>query len=113
MHETAVAESLLDTLLDLATKHKAKPLKAKISYGSFSCINEEVLNFAFEAVSKGTICENMILEYEKKPVMADCKKCGNKFEFEINSPLCPYCESEEYSLNSEPPLTLETVEFED
>ena len=67
MHETMVAQSLFEAISAETEKQKAKPISAKISYGTFSCINNEALSFAFEAISKGTTCEGLTLVIEQKP----------------------------------------------
>ena len=48
MHETMIAESLLASISSEVAKEKAKPVAAKISCGTFNCINDDVLCFAFE-----------------------------------------------------------------
>jgi hydrogenase nickel incorporation protein HypA/HybF len=112
MHETMVAQSLLKTISDEATKQKVKPVGAKISCGTLNAINDEVLCFAFEAIAKGTSCEGMKLEVEHKPIQGQCKSCDEIFEFELCRPNCPKCGSEELDLLPDAPLILEEIEFQ-
>jgi len=112
MHETMVAESLVTAISAEASKQNAKPVGAKISCGMLNTINDEVLCFAFEAIAKGTLCEGMKLEVEHKPIKGKCKNCKEEFEFELSSPGCPKCSSEDFELLPDAPLLLEEVEFE-
>lgn len=112
MHETMVAESLLATISAESKKQKAKPVTAKISCGMLNAINDEVLCFAFEAISKDTPCEGMKLEIEHKPLQCKCRSCNETFDFELCQPNCPKCNSEEFDLSPDAPLMLEEIEFE-
>ena len=113
MHETMVAQSVFDTILAQAKEYKAKPISAKISCGQFNPINDDALNFAFDLISRGTVCEGMKLEIKHKKLMAICRTCGIKFEFDIASPKCPACQSSEYDFDEDAPLLLEEIELED
>jgi hydrogenase nickel incorporation protein HypA/HybF len=112
MHEASIAQSLLEVILAETKKQNTRPLSAKISCGAFSCVNNEVLSFAFEAISKGTVCEGLTLEIEQKPIQARCKKCGDTYIFDVHRPQCPMCRCEDFELLPDEPLLLEEIEFE-
>ncbi len=113
MHETMVARSILSAILAKAAELDAKPISAKISCGQLNPINDETLNFAFEAASAGSVCEKMKLEVVHIPMNATCKKCGKSFDFDIYSPACADCGSQEFAIAPDAPLLLEEIEFED
>ena len=112
MHETMIAESILTQISEEAIKQNAKPVSAKISCGKLNTINEDVLCFAFDAIAKNTICENMKLYVEQKPLMAICKDCKNSFAVDFSNIKCPDCESENLEIMPDAPLLLEEIEFE-
>jgi hydrogenase nickel incorporation protein HypA/HybF len=115
MHETMIAQSILATIAQEAAKlPNAKPTLAKISCGKLYAINEEVLFFAFEAISQGTPCEGVKLELETIPLRAICRKCGKTFDLNIEEARqqCTYCSSDSYDVQPDAPLTLEQVQFE-
>ena len=112
MHEMMVAETLLATISDQAAKHKAKPVNARISCGMLNAVNDEALVFAFEAIAKGTCCEDIKLQIEHKPMQGRCKNCKQSFDFKLNCPKCPSCNSEQFELLPDAPLLLEQIEFE-
>jgi hydrogenase nickel incorporation protein HypA/HybF len=112
MHETMVAESLLETISAEAAKQNATPVNARISCGMLNAINDEVLRFAFEAISKGTKCEGVKLHIEYKPMRGRCKSCNESFEIELSRPECPKCKSGDFELLADAPLLLEEIEFQ-
>jgi hydrogenase nickel incorporation protein HypA/HybF len=112
MHEMTVAESLLTIISDEAAKHNAKPIGAKISCGSLNPINDEVLCFAWEAITKDTPCEGLSLKIEHKPLKGLCKNCNQKFDIEFSSPKCPKCGSDDFEIMADAPLMLEEIEFQ-
>ncbi|MBN1126543.1 MAG: hydrogenase maturation nickel metallochaperone HypA [Sedimentisphaerales bacterium] len=113
MHETAVAQSIVETILVEAKKIDKKPIRAKISCGQFNALNDEVMEFAFDVASQDTACKGMKLEIHHVPLRANCKKCQNEFEFDIYSGSCPTCGNSEIEFVPDAPLLLEEIEFED
>lgn len=111
MHETMVAQSLLETISAEADKRSAKPISAKVSCGVLNAVNDDVLSFAFDAIAKGTACEGMKLQIEHKQLKARCKSCEEVFEFELYQPVCPKCGSSDFELQPDAALVLEEIEF--
>jgi hydrogenase nickel incorporation protein HypA/HybF len=112
MHEVMVAQSLLAAISSEAAKHKAKPVGAKVSCGQLYAINDEALSFAFEAIARGTPCENVRLTIEHKPIKARCRNCGQSFEISRSAAGCVQCGSEDFELLPDAPLLLEEIEFD-
>jgi hydrogenase nickel incorporation protein HypA/HybF len=113
MHETMIAQSVFQAVLEQARKLNARPISAKVSCGQLSPINEEVMNFAFDIAAKGTVCEGMTLEIVQIPLKATCEKCGGTFELDIYSAHCMYCGGTDFNILPDAPLLLEEIEFED
>ena len=84
MHETMVAQGLLEAITTEVGKQNSKPLRVKISCGMFNVINDELLSFAFEAIAKDTICQSVKITVEHKPLQGRCNSCGKDFVFEIS-----------------------------
>lgn len=112
MHETMVAESLLEAISTEAAKQNATPVIARISCGTLNAINDEVLCFAFEAITKGTLCEGMKLEIEHKAMQGQCKKCNESFKIDLSCLRCSKCGCEDFKLLPDPPMLLEEIEFQ-
>jgi hydrogenase nickel incorporation protein HypA/HybF len=113
MHETAVAESILKTIIEQAEQVNARPVSATVSCGQFNTLNDEVMNFAFETAAAETVCEGMVLKIRHIPLRAACRQCQAAFEFDIYNPQCPQCDSAEYGFLPDAPLLLEEIEFEE
>ncbi|MBM4103879.1 MAG: hydrogenase maturation nickel metallochaperone HypA [Planctomycetes bacterium] len=111
MHETAVAQNILDTILEQANKVSARPVRAIISCGQFNALNDEVMQFAFEAAAENTPCQGMRLEIKHIPLRAKCRKCKEVFVFDVYSFACPKCKAEESDFEPDAPLLLEEIEF--
>ena len=111
MHELTVAQSLLAAISAEAETQKARPVSAKISCGTFSAVNDELLDSAFQAISEGTVCEGMKLKVEHKPMQGRCGNCRQIFVMDFRQPECPKCGSGDYELLPDEPLVLEEIEF--
>jgi hydrogenase nickel incorporation protein HypA/HybF len=113
MHETAMAQSLVDAIAQEARNRRARPIRAKMSCGELSAVNDEVLSFAFEAVARGTPCEGMRLQIEHKPLQARCKVCDGIFAVNLSRARCPGCDAADFTLLPDAPVLLEEIEFEE
>jgi len=113
MHEASIAQSVFEAISAEAKKQKGRPVAAKISCGAFGGVNNEALIFAFEVISKDSICEGLKLNIEQKPIQAKCKNCDYTFVFDLHKPICPKCQCEDFDLLPDAPLLLEEIEFED
>ena len=111
MHETMIAHNVLTAICAEAEKHNSKPIAAKISCGTLNAINDEILCFAFGAIAKDSICENVKLKIEHKPIQGRCENCDRVFEFNFHQPKCPNCNSDKFKLLADAPLLLEEIEF--
>jgi hydrogenase nickel incorporation protein HypA/HybF len=113
MHETAVAQSLVETIIQEAEKRRARPVRAKMSCGELNAVNDEVLSFAFEAVAQGTLCAGVKLEIEHKAIQAKCRVCDSTFAVMLADAVCPNCKGGDFELLPDAPLLLEEIEFEE
>lgn len=112
MHETAVAQGLIEAILQEADRQGGRPVRAKMSCGRLNAVNDEVLRFAFEAIAEGTPCEGMVLEIEHKPLQAKCRSCASAFAVDLSEARCPRCTGDDFELLPDAPLVLDEIEFE-
>jgi hydrogenase nickel incorporation protein HypA/HybF len=112
MHETAVAQSLIEMISQEAQNRHARPVRAKMSCGELNAINDESLSFAFEAIAEGTPCEGMRLQIVHKPLEAKCGTCGRVFAVDFANVKCPDCGGGDFELLLDAPLLVEEIEFE-
>jgi len=112
MHETAIAQSLVEIISQEAQSRHARPVRAKMSCGELNAVNDEVLSFAFEAIAQGTLCEGTKLQIEHKPLEGTCRACGRVFAIDFSHVKCPNCGGSDFDLRPDAPLLVEQIEFE-
>lgn len=111
MHETGVALDMMEVVLQEAKKHQKRPIRITVSCGQLNALNDEVFGFAFEAVSKGTLCEGVVVDIEHKPLQGKCRDCDQTFDLDYKDPRCAACGSDLFELLPDAPLILEQIEF--
>ena len=113
MHETTVAQSMIDVILKESRKQNMKPIRAKISCGQLNTLNDEVFGFAFKAIAEGTLCQGMTLDIIHKTMQGACETCTATFDLDFSNPQCPACQSTQFKILPDAPLLLEEIEFQE
>jgi hydrogenase nickel incorporation protein HypA/HybF len=92
MHEMALAQNILDIVLDAARRHGAHRVRRiSIRAGRLRGIIPEQLQFCFGFVAKDSIAEGADLSVVTVPIKARCKACGREFLVEEFKFICPDC----------------------
>ena len=93
MHELALTQSVMETVLAEAEKHRARVVnRVKLLIGEFTGVARESLEFCFEVVKRGTLAESALLEIEMVPLVKNCPNCHSTLETEqAYDFLCPRC----------------------
>lgn len=112
MHELAVAEALLEQILQIAKDRPDRPAVAKISCGQLNAVNPEALSFAFDVLAKGTRCQGMKITVDIKPIKMCCNGCGLTYLWDESRDGCPACGGDDTRVMPDAPLVLESVEFQ-
>lgn len=107
MHEWSVAESIVRAVDSWADENKAKVRKVKIGIPSFSFLEVNILQDAFNMLKKGTRLDEASLEVVTKEPRFVCRNCGYEFtskevEDQINSVKSEF--GEDYPLHLIPAL---------
>jgi len=77
MHELSIMESALDLALDQAQKAGATRVHVvRLRIGTLSGVVPEALQFAFEALTPGTLAEGAALDIENIPAKFWCSACA-------------------------------------
>lgn len=113
MHEVAIMSEALRMAEDAAKSAGAdRILKLRLRIGSLSGVVPEALEFAFEAVSQGTLAEGAALEIERVPAACWCDNCRAEFECADFFNECPRCHQPGGDLRRGRELDLAAVELE-
>ncbi len=113
MHETSVAQSMIDVILKESQKQGMTPIRAKISCGQLNTLNDEVFGFAFKTIAKGTHCQDMTLDIRHKTLQGKCDTCAATFDLDFSDPRCSACQGSEFKILPDAPLLLEEIEFQE
>lgn len=100
MHELAVIEGIIETMTEVATaNHLSRISRLELVIGKLHQLVPDMLVFSFETCTLGTLAENCTLIIEWRPVMVNCRDCGNRSEIIDSIFICPNCGS--FLLNTE------------
>ncbi len=92
MHEMAVAESLLQIVLEESERHGIRRVdRVRLQVGALAAVVPEALDFCFTIVSQGSVAEKASLEIETVPVVVRCPECGQRFQVDNQFYVCPDC----------------------
>lgn len=113
MHELAIAESLLEIVLEEGRRHNLQKVSIiRLQIGAMAGVIPEALSFSFEMISRDTIASGASLEIETIPVTARCSSCGERFDVENLVYLCTRCGKPDLKLISGRELSLVNLEGE-
>jgi len=74
MHELAVADSLVEEILDRFGE--ARIARVVLEVGRLACIEPDAIRFCFEECARGTGLQGAALEIVDVPGRANCRGCG-------------------------------------
>ncbi len=114
MHELALANSLVETILDVARKHEARAVTAAtLEIGELTCVDPDTLAFAFEVASKDTVANGCQLKMQRIPLEISCKACGHQGQVDSTSLGCPVCGEVSVKVSAGRELRLVSIDVED
>lgn len=113
MHELAIAQSLLEIIVDESNRHGLQRInKVKLQIGKFAAVVPESLTFCFELVSRDSVASGALIEIETVGITARCEKCDLSFDIEDRVFLCPRCGEPALELLSGRELSVTSIEGE-
>lgn len=113
MHELGIMTGVMDAVTKSAQEAGAeKVLKITLSVGVMTEAIEDALQFAFEALSEGTICEGAEFVVNMVQPRSRCLECGTEFEHDRFHVLCPICESFTTELIAGRELQIDSIEVD-
>lgn len=92
MHEVGIMQNAIQMAEQQAREDGAQRIHVlRLRVGQMSGVVPEALEFAFEAVSQGTLAAGARLEIERVPPAAWCVRCAAEFECADYDLTCPRC----------------------
>lgn len=113
MHEMSLMGGVFEVIEQTISQHDIKRvLQVKLKVGELTNAEPEALDMAFEAYSKGTLCEGAELIVERVSVRGRCKTCHEEFAVATMLFLCPKCQNSGIDVIQGEELLLESLEVE-
>jgi hydrogenase nickel incorporation protein HypA/HybF len=114
MHELGIANSVLEAVRTEIARHPGvAPVKVGMRIGELAGVDPDALQFSFEALTRGTDWEGLVLEIETCARQNRCPACGLAFRVIDYCFACPACgESRTESISGDE-LDLKYLELED
>jgi hydrogenase nickel incorporation protein HypA/HybF len=108
MHEFSIASAVVDT----AVRHAAgRPVTVvSVRCGRLRQVVPDALAFAFELVSRETLCQGARLEQEQVAARLRCPACARAWEIDLPDFRCPTCASADVEVISGEELEVESIE---
>lgn len=109
MHEMALAEGILQVVLDAAEGETVRRISLRV--GKLQMVVPDSLEFSFRLVAEGTPAAEAALEMEEIPVCMRCKRCGTESEMEMPPFSCRHCGETELEVVSGDEMLVDVVEL--
>lgn len=94
MHEMGITAGILASVTEAAEAEGATRInEVDISIGDLTEIVEDALQFAWEALTPGTMAEGSTLVVTHVPAKSRCMQCQAEFEHDKYDLTCPKCDA--------------------
>lgn len=113
MHEWAIAESLVDQVVEIGRKEGLETVsKVSLKIGILRQVVIETLKDAFQMSAEGVLTPPPTLEVAVEPLRLKCRRCGSEGDGEGFLFRCADCESAEVDILTGKELYIDYVEGE-
>jgi hydrogenase nickel incorporation protein HypA/HybF len=110
MHELSIGRAILDMAVREAAGHRV--LRVSLTIGALRQVVPESLEFYFQIVSRGTVCEGAELQARSTPARLGCD-CGQEWELAEPSFRCPACGGGQVRVLDGDQLSVDCIEVEE
>jgi hydrogenase nickel incorporation protein HypA/HybF len=111
VHELALSSAIVNTVAKHAGGRRVRVVSLRI--GRLRQVVPDTLEFYFEFVARGTVCEDARLEQELIAPRLRCNPCGREWEIEIPAFRCPTCGGSDVEIASGNEFEVESIEVEE
>jgi hydrogenase nickel incorporation protein HypA/HybF len=113
MHELGVVKSILANALQSAQEaNAARVADLYLVLGEFSSLDEDSIQFYWDEVSAGTICEDARLHFRRVPATLRCLDCDVTYTLDRDQTACPACGGEHVRLIAGDEVSLDHLDVE-
>jgi hydrogenase nickel incorporation protein HypA/HybF len=111
MHELSLSSAIVNTVVKHAADRPVTVVYLRV--GALRQVVPDTLDFYFEFVARGTVCEGARLEQELIPASLHCRGCGQEWQIEIPAFRCPACEGSDVRVASGDEFEVQTIDVEE
>jgi hydrogenase nickel incorporation protein HypA/HybF len=111
VHELSLSSAIVNTVVKHAEGRCVSVVYLRV--GRLRQVVPDSLEFYFEFVARGTVCEGARLELEAVPAMLRCDECHAEWEMDLPFFRCAACDSSAVSVVSGNEFEVESIEVEE
>ena len=111
MHELSLSSAIVNTVVKHADGRRVTLVELRV--GKLRQVVPDTLEFYFEFVARGTVCEGARLEQQVIDARLLCNSCGHEWEIEIPAFRCPQCSGSDVEIASGDEFEVEAIEVEE
>lgn len=113
MHELPIAQSVLDIALRYAEREAATRITTlHLLIGELSSIVDDTLQFYWDIISRDTIAEGAILNFQRVSMLLVCNDCHAEYEPARGTLNCAHCHSDNVRVVDGDAFRLESIDIE-
>jgi hydrogenase nickel incorporation protein HypA/HybF len=111
VHELSLSSAIVDTVVRHAAGRRVTMVNLRV--GRLRQVIPDSLQFYFEFVARGTVCEGARLEHELIEARLRCRPCARQWAIEVPAFRCPTCGGSEVEVASGNEFEVESIEVEE
>jgi len=113
MHELSVTESILKICITHAQQAGALRVNTiNLVIGRLSSIVDDSVQFYWDIISEGTVCDGAKLAFTRLPAQLVCLDCGKEYSFDTDMIPCPVCQGIHTRVVSGDQFYVDSIEIE-
>jgi hydrogenase nickel incorporation protein HypA/HybF len=111
VHELSLSSAIVNTVVKHAAGRRVVVVNLRV--GKLRQVIPDTLEFYFEFVARGTVCEGARLEQEVVEARLRCQECGHEWEIEIPAFRCPECATGRVEITGGNEFEVEAIEVQE
>ena len=111
MHELSLSSAIVNTVVKHARGRRVTAVELRV--GKLRQVIPDTLEFYFEFVARGTVCEGARLEQQVIDARLSCHSCGHEWAIEIPAFRCPQCGDGDVEIAGGDEFEVEAIEVEE
>jgi len=114
MHELAITQRIAEIAIRHAEENNAAHITdLYLVLGDLSSVVDDSVQFYWDIVTEGTLCEGATLHFKRIPAKLRCRECGHSYTLSDGKlSFCPQCESANVEVFQGKEFRLESIEIE-